>query len=69
MDILNKILKEMKLLYKIKAYAGQKFVGYLTQPKSNDPALFKDHTEANKIVEKVNRESSYGVWFEVERVS
>lgn len=56
-------------MYKIKAYAGQEFVGYLTQPKSNDPVLFKDHSEAYMVAEKVNRESSFGVWFELEKVS
>lgn len=56
-------------MYKIKAYSGQKFVGYLTQPRSNEPALFKDHAEAYMVAEKVNKESSIGVWFELEKVS
>lgn len=56
-------------MYKIKAYSGQQFVGYLTKPKSNEPALFNKREEAYAIAEKVNQESSFGVWFELEKVS
>ena len=64
-----KIINGDDLMYKIKAYAGQTFVGYLKQSQSNDPAVFKDHAEAYNIAEKVNRESSFGIWFELEKVS
>lgn len=56
-------------MYKIKTYAGQQFVGYLKQQTSNEPAIFSNYAEAYSIAEKVNRESSFGVWFELEKVS
>lgn len=62
------MIMEMVFMYKIKAYAGQKFVGYLTQPKSKEPALFRDYEEANMVAEKVNKESSFGVRFELQKV-
>lgn len=56
-------------MYKIKAYSGQEFVGYIKKQTSNEPATFSDYSEAYNIAEKVNRESSFGIWFELEKVS
>lgn len=55
-------------MFKIKVYAGHEFVGYITKAKSNEPVIFKNHAEAYTVADQVNRESSFGLWYELEKV-